>query len=126
MPISFDQVRDRHKSDRVDSELAPDIDDVHRVGDRRISREGPHDRLQPPAASPSATREDVRSRGQELRSRTQTRESDIDARAEILRTEDGTLATRRSLLKRSARQVQEDVGASIDGVKKAVRDLLKK
>jgi hypothetical protein len=39
---------------------------------------------------------------------------------------DGTLASRRSLLKQSGKQVGKDASASLDNAKDAVKDLLKR
>ena len=50
----------------------------------------------------------------------------FDQKAEIVKTEDGTLESRRSLLKQSGKQVGRDAVSSIDNAKDAVQDLLKK
>ena len=46
--------------------------------------------------------------------------------SEIVKTEDGTLVSRRSLLKQSGKQVSKDASASLDNAKDAVKDLLKR
>ena len=51
---------------------------------------------------------------------------DFDAKAEIVKTDDGTLASRWSLLKQAGKQVGKDAGATVDNVKDAVKDLLRK
>lgn len=43
-----------------------------------------------------------------------------------MKTEDGTLVSRRSLLKQSGKQVSKDASASLDNAKDAVTDLLKR
>lgn len=43
-----------------------------------------------------------------------------------MKTEDGTLVSRRSLLKQSGKQVGKDASASLDNAKDAVKDLLKR
>jgi len=41
-------------------------------------------------------------------------------------TGDGTLVSKRSLMKQSAKQVGKDAGATLDSAKEAVKGLLKK
>ena len=43
-----------------------------------------------------------------------------------MKTEDGTLASKRSLLKQSGKQMGKDASASLDNAKDAVKDLLKR
>ena len=51
---------------------------------------------------------------------------DFDAKAEIVKAPDGTLASKKSLLKHTGKQVAEDGSATIDNAKDAVKDLLKR
>jgi conjugal transfer mating pair stabilization protein TraG len=77
-----------------------------------------------PASSP--TRDEVQTRGAQIRSRVDLSQADFDAKAEIGKTDDGTLASKRSLLKQAGKQVGKDAGATVDNVKDAVKDLLRK
>ena len=78
------------------------------------------------AARPSGARGEVQSRGAEVRRDVEARREGFDREAEIVKTEDGTLVSRRSLLKQSGKQVSKDASASLDNAKDAVTDLLKR
>ena len=54
------------------------------------------------------------------------RREGFDREAEIVKSEEGTLASRRSLLKQSGKQVGKDADASLDNARDAVKDLLKR
>jgi conjugal transfer mating pair stabilization protein TraG len=68
----------------------------------------------------------VRARGAQIRSSADASSAAFDSKTEIVKNDDGTLATRKSLLKQSGKQVAKDAGASVDNVKDAVKGLLKK
>jgi conjugal transfer mating pair stabilization protein TraG len=61
-----------------------------------------------------------------VRSAVEAKRAVFEREAEIERTEDGTLGTRKSLLKQSGKQVGTDASASIENAKDAVRDLWEK
>lgn len=65
-------------------------------------------------------------RGGELRSNNPKQGAQFDAEAQIVETEDGTLATNKSLMKQTGKQVVEDSQSSLDSAKNAIQDLLKK
>ena len=50
----------------------------------------------------------------------------FDAKTEITKTDDGTLASKKSLLVQSGKQVGKDAGATLDNAKDVVNDLLRK
>jgi conjugal transfer mating pair stabilization protein TraG len=52
--------------------------------------------------------------------------ADFDAKAEIIKTDDGTLASKKSLLVQSGKQVDKDAAATLDNAKEVVKDLLRK
>jgi conjugal transfer mating pair stabilization protein TraG len=56
----------------------------------------------------------------------EARQSGFDQKAEIVKSEDGTLESRRSLLKQSGKQAGRDAVSSLENAKDAVQDLLKK
>ena len=56
---------------------------------------------------------------------TAAKHSEFDSKAEIIKTDDGTLASRKSLLGQSMKQVRDDAGAAADNTKDVVKDLLK-
>ena len=58
--------------------------------------------------APSTLRDDVRSRGTELKQQTEGAREKFDQEAQIVETDDGTLASRKSLGIQSGKQVLED------------------
>ena len=126
LPVSFSEIRREHQRQREDSELGPDVTGVHRAGQQTTRRFGSSGTTQPNAPTASPMRDEIRSRHQEVRSQAGSDQAGFDARSEVIHTEDGTLASRRSLLKQSAKQVKDDAGTTYDNAKEAVRDLLKK
>jgi len=126
LPMSFGDLRDRHHQERGEEALAPDVTVRHRDNAERVSRFGNTVPTvqQDPAQSP--TRDEVQTRGAQIRSGTDSSSASFDSKAEIVKTDDGTLATRKSLLKQSGKQVGKDAAASVDNAKDIVKDLLKK
>ncbi len=126
LPASFGNIRDQHVQQRGNTALTPDIIGQHQSNQDRISRFGnaAPSRERAPAASP--IREDVHARGNQIRSDAASRGADFDAKAEIIKTDDGTLASKKSLLVQSGKQVGRDTGATFDNAKEVVNDLLKK
>ena len=78
------------------------------------------------AAAPSSTRREVQAEGASIRTAVGSRRAGFSALSEVSETEDGTLVSKRSLMKQSAKQVGKDAGATLEGAKDAVKDLLKK
>jgi conjugal transfer mating pair stabilization protein TraG len=130
LPTSFEDVQVQHRQEKADTALNPAIDDRHQSNDRQVSRFGKSARAgQPapaPAPEPSSTRQEVQARGTEIRARSKADQTGFDAKAEIVKTDDGTLASKKSLLKQSGRQVVKDAGATADNAMGVVKDLLKK
>lgn len=126
LPASFGEIRDQHIQEQGKTALTPDIIGQHQSNQDRISRFGnaAPSRERAPAASP--IREDVHARGNQIRSDAASRGADFDAKAEIIKTDDGTLASKKSLLVQSGKQVGRDTGATFDNAKEVVNDLLKK
>jgi conjugal transfer mating pair stabilization protein TraG len=82
-------------------------------GDGRLERE------------PLAVRQTVVTRGAALRSRAEAKQAEFDSTAEVTHNPDGTVGTKRSLLAKSARQVDRDASGTADDAKKVVTDLLR-
>jgi conjugal transfer mating pair stabilization protein TraG len=126
LPTSFEDVRVRHDQAASSPALTPDVAAHRRDGDLRVSRFRSSTPAPQPDPPPSAIRVEVRTRGAQVRSGSEASRAALDSRMEIIETDDRTLATRRSLLKQSARQVANDVDASTDNAKEAVKGRLKK
>ncbi len=126
LPASFGKIRDQHIQQRGNTALAPEIIGQHQSNRDQISHfeNAAPSRGIAPAASP--IREEVHTRGNQIRSDAASRHADFDAKAEIIKTDDGTLASKKSLLVQSGKQVGRDAGATFDNAKEVVNDLLKK
>lgn len=126
LPASFGKIRDQHIQQRGNTTLTPDIIGQHQSNRDQISHfeNAAPSRERAPAASP--IREEVHARGNRIRSDAASRRADFDAKAEIIKTDDGTLASKKSLLVQSGKQVGRDAGATFDNAKEVVNDLLKK
>ncbi|MBS0306574.1 MAG: hypothetical protein JSR43_14510 [Proteobacteria bacterium] len=127
MPTTFEQVRGQHLVQSSDTALSPDVDARHRLDDQRVEGFQRGAQLpKPVAAAPSSTRREVETEGSTIRTTVGTRRAGFEARTEISETDDGTLVSKRSLMKQSAKQVGKDAGATLDSAKEAVKGLLKK
>ncbi|MGB4062453.1 MAG: conjugal transfer protein TraG N-terminal domain-containing protein [Azonexus sp.] len=126
LPTSFGNVRDQHIQQRDNTALTPEIIGQHQSNRDQISHfeNAAPTRGSAPAASP--IRDEVHARGNQIRSDAASHRADFDAKAEIIQTDDGTLASKKSLLVQSGKQVGRDAGATFDNAKEVVNDLLKK
>jgi len=127
LPASFGEVRDLHQQQLKDTTLAPDIAAAHSSNRSAMAGFGadanrPLTQRTEPA---SPVREDVRQQAAQLRGEVAAKRSDFDGKAEIVKTDDGTLASKKSLLLQSTKQVYRDGEATLDNAKDIVQDLLK-
>jgi conjugal transfer mating pair stabilization protein TraG len=126
LPSSFGDIRSLHDHQATDPALSPDLAASHRQHRVKMSQfnhsaSGAHS-----DTNPSPLRNDIRAQGNAIRNETGAAKSSFDRKAEIVDTGDGTLVTRKSLLKQSGKQVVDDGEASIDNAKDAVKELLRK
>jgi len=126
LPSSFGDVRTLHDRQSSDPALSPDLSASNRQQRARVARSNQSARSAHPDTSPPSLRNDVQTQGNAIRNETASARSTFDRKAEIVDTPDGTLATRKSLLKQSGKQVVDDGEASIDNAKEAVKGLLRK
>ena len=68
----------------------------------------------------------IREEGERIRATTSVDQGAFDRKAQITRTPDGTLASERSLMMQTGKQVKEDAAPLIDEAKEAVKKALKK
>ncbi len=127
IPVAFGRLRDDYlrQVDTVDSTL--DVDARRRTGDSDVAGYLLDRQRQPPGSTATSTaRGAVQSRGAEVRLDVGARSEAFDREAEIVKSEDGTLASRRPLLKQSGKQVGKDASSALENAKDAVKDLLKR
>jgi conjugal transfer mating pair stabilization protein TraG len=125
LPTSFNDIGTDHQSFSASPYLNPDTAAIGRRDRQHVSD---FDTAMPNSGSTqraSKVRRDVQEGGAAIRTQTGSATSEFDAKAEVVKTPDGTLATQRSLLKQTGKQVAGDAGVSVDETKQAVKDLLK-
>ena len=127
LPMSFGDVRNLHQQQLKDAELTPDMSGTHSSNLSTTSRLGaaPSRPLRQRAERPSPVREEVSQRAAQLHGETAAKRSEFDGKAEIVKTDDGTLASKKSLMLQSTKQVYRDGEATLDNAKDVVQDLLK-
>ena len=126
LPNSFGDVTGLHDRQASDPGLSPDLAATNQRQRAKVSRSNQPVQSANSDTNPSPLRGDIQTRGEALRNEAGAAGSRFDRRAEIVDTGDGTLATKRSLLTESGKQVFEDANASVDTAKQAVKDLLQK
>ncbi len=126
LPASFGDVREQHAQQRSDAALTPDIDGLHQSNRLQTSRFGNASPTHQAASTVSPIRDEVRTSGNQIRSDAASSRAGFDTKAEIVKTDDGTLASKKSLLVQSGKQVGKDAGATIENAKDVVKDLLRK
>ena len=126
LPSSFGDVRTLHDRQSSDPALSPDLSASNRQQRARVARSNQSARSAHPDTSPPSLRNDVQTQGNAIRNETASARSTFDRKSETVDTADGTLATKKSLLKQSGKQVVDDGEASIDNAKEAVKGLLQK
>ncbi|MCC7252863.1 conjugal transfer protein TraG N-terminal domain-containing protein, partial [Hyphomicrobium sp.] len=126
LPASFGDIRDQHMQLRGEAVLTPDIDGLHQSDRVQTSRFGKAAPTQGAAPTLAPVREEIHTQGNQIRSHAESSRADFDSKAEIVKTDDGTLASKKSLLVQSGKQVGKDAAATIDNAKDVVKDLLRK
>ena len=126
LPTSFGDIREQHVHQQGDAALMPDIAGLHQSNREQTSRFANVKPSQGTAPTVSPIRDEIRTHGDLIRTGAESSRSDFDAKAEIIKTDDGTLASRKSLLVQSGKQVGKDAAATLDNAKEVVKDLLRK
>lgn len=126
LPESFDELRRRHDKARGSAPLSPDIEYRDRGNSRRISGFGRSTPKAEEVPQPSAIRSEVERKGSEIRQGAESSQGGFEAEAQMVRSADGTLTTKKSLLMQSGRQVAADATESIDSAKDLAKDFLKR
>ncbi len=106
--------------------MTPDIGGLHQSNREQTSRFGNAKPSQGTAPTVSPIRDEIRTHGDQIRTGAESSRANFDAKAEIIKTDDGTLASKKSLLVQSGKQVGKDAGAMLDNAKGVVKDLLRK
>jgi conjugal transfer mating pair stabilization protein TraG len=126
LPASFGDIREQHEHQQGGAALMPDIAGLHQSNREQTSRFGNVKPSQGTAPTVSPIRDEIRTHGDQIRTGAESSRADFDAKAEIIKTDDGTLASKKSLLVQSGKQVDKDAAATLDNAKEVVTDLLRK
>lgn len=126
LPVSFDDVRVRHNQDAAGPHLHPDTAAINREHNKQVSRLNTSVPSAPGSTPPSEIRGDIQAQGGEIRKQTASATQEFDRTAEIVETKNGTLSSKKSLLKQSVTQAGDDAAATGDNVKGVMKDLLNK
>lgn len=126
LPSSFGSVRETYEQGRADGAFAQSMDtarqanDGHVVGQKTSAPAG-----KSPNARPSPIRAEIQRAHGHLQDQTTGAISSFDAKAEIVKTPDGTLKSRKSLFVQTGKQVAGDADVTLDAAKDAVKNVLK-
>ena len=71
-------------------------------------------------------RSEIQAEGQRIRASSSSDQDSFERKAQITKTPDGTLASERSLMLQTGKQVKEDAAPIVEDAKQAVKDALKK
>ena len=126
LPASFGDIREQHVHQQGDAALMPDIAGLHQSNREQTSRFGNVKPSRGTAPTVSPIRDEIRTHGEQIRTAAESSRADFDAKAEIIKTDDGTLTSKKSLLVQSGKQVGKDAAATLDNAKEVVKDLLRK
>lgn len=126
VPTAFGDLRAQHLRHSSDPSLEPDLASRHHSNQGDVRRFGGSAQPTPAAGAPSSMRNTIREEGERIRATTSADQGTFDRKAQITKTPDGTLASERSLMLQTGKQVKEDAAPIIEDATNAVKGLLKK
>jgi len=126
LPASFGDVHRLHEAAAADAKLGPDIAAQARSNRRTVSATDTTLPNTAGATAPPSLRADIQAIGVDIRQQVRSDSAAVDARTEVVKAPDGTLQSRKSLLKQAGKQVAGDTSASIDNASDTVKDLIRK
>jgi conjugal transfer mating pair stabilization protein TraG len=126
LPASFQDLREEWSASASDPALNPDLAARNAQNRGAVGRALGSDPPTTPEPQRPSVRPEVGLGGAAIREQTDRSRRGFDAEAEVSRSADGTVSTKKSLLLQSGRQVAADAGATLDEAKDAVKGVLKK
>ena len=127
IPTAFSDLEAHHSRNAADPKVAPDVQSRHRANEadvRRFSGSSPQSAA--PGDPSPAVRGAIHGEGQRIRSNASNDLESFQRKAQITETSDGTLASERSLMMQTGKQIREDAAPIIEDARKAVSDALRK
>nr|WP_297383280.1 conjugal transfer protein TraG N-terminal domain-containing protein [uncultured Roseateles sp.] len=127
VPTAFGELTAKHLQNAGDPVLAPNVTGRHDANQGEVRRFGGAAQAVPPAGSTSDDlRTTIRQQGERIRTTTSADQAKFEREAQIAETPDGALASKRSLMLRTGKQVKEDAEPLLEDAKEAVKNALKK
>lgn len=126
VPAAFGELAARHLLNTGNRVLAPDLTGHHRDNQSEVHRLGGAAQIGPPAGSSSDLRTTIYQEGERIRAKASAGQQTFEQKAQIAATADGTLASKRSLMLQTGKQVKEDTSTVLEDAKQAVKNALKK
>jgi len=126
LPSSFGDVREAYDRERAGASFSPTTSSARQANDARVAGERPAPETGTPRKEgTSPIRAEVQAAHAHLQGRAGEAVSGFDAKAEIVKTEDGTLKSRKSQMVQTGKQVAADADVTLDAAKDAVRKVMK-
>ena len=126
VPTAFGELAAQHLQNAGDPLLAPNITGRHHANQGEVRRFEGTAQAVPPTEPPSDLRTTIRQEGERIRTATSTDQAKFEREAQIVETPDGTLASKRSLMLQTGKQVKEDGAPLLEDAKQVVKNALKK
>ena len=126
VPTAFGDLQGQHLQNSSDPALAPDLTGRHHINQGEVRRFGSPPTSAPSVGASSPVRSAIREEGERIRATTSADQGTFDRKAQITKTPDGTLASGRSLMLQTGKQIKEDAAPIVEDAKQAVKDALKK
>lgn len=126
LPASFGNVHRLHEAAAADAKLGPDIAAQASSNRRTVSATDTTLPTTAGATAPPSLRADIQAIGVDIRQQVRSDSAAVDARTDVVKAPDGTLQSRKSLLKQAGKQVAGDTSASVDNASDVVKDLIRK
>ena len=126
LPSTFGGVTDIYRASATATASSRDIASQHQANDSEVRlyrTEMPHAKPDPIRSS---LRTDIHVEGERIRTGAQADRDAFEKKSEIVETPDGTLASKRSLLKNAGKQVLKDGEVTMGNAVDTVKDLLRK
>lgn len=126
VPTAFRDLQPQHRLNASDPVLTPDVAGRHHSNQGDVRRFGSSPQPMPTATAPASMRSTIHEEGERIRATTSADQGSFDRKAQITQTRDGTLASERSLILQTGKQIKEDAAPVIEDAKQAVKNALKK
>jgi conjugal transfer mating pair stabilization protein TraG len=125
LPKNFDALTMQNHRQAADAALTPDLAQRNQDEKMQVRSLETASPLANSTSTPSTLRDGIRDQGTRIREQVTEGQGRFNDHAEASRMPEGTLASERSLLKRTVDQVQADVTPVLEDAKRAVKDALR-